>query len=224
MAKDRSDILYEFIKDKDYRPMRARELAAFFCVPKNERGQLHDILDDLERQGKISMDSKGRYLPIAEKKHIGTFMGTARGFGFVGLEGRDEDIYIPEKYIGSALDGDTVRVQIFKSKRNNKSKAEGKIVEVVERANETVVGVFEKNQNFGFVIPDRDKLMTDFYIPKSKTMGARNGEKVVLRVTDFGDGNKHPEGEIVEVLGKPGKPGVDILSVVRSYGIPEDFP
>lgn len=221
---DRKQMVYDFIKEDDYKPLKSREMAAFFCVPKKERGQFHDILDELVSEGKVIIDRRGRYRLPMENVNTGTYMATSRGFGFVRIEGQEDDIFVPESYSGNAFDGDIVMVQIFKEAQGRGRRKEGKIIKVIERANTTVVGTFTRNNHFGFVVADREKFTSDVYIPKGKTMDAVTGHKVVVEIEDFGDGTKNPEGKVVEILGHVNDPGVDILSIIRGFGLPEEFP
>lgn len=221
---ERKDIVYELIKDDAYKPMRRREIAGLLHIPKGERQELHDILDELAAEGKITLDERGRYRLPAGNVNTGVYMATTRGFGFVRIEGQEDDVFIPEPYCGSAFDGDLVTVQIYRGDSGKGRRREGKVTSVVERANKTVVGTFMKSDSFGFVVVDREKFTSDVYIPKKKTMDAVNGHKVVVEIEDFGDGTKNPEGRVVEILGHANDPGVDILSVVRGFGLPEEFP
>ncbi len=221
---NRKQMVYEFIKDKDYKPLKSKEMALLFCVPKKERKEFHDILDELVAEGSVMIDAKGRYRLPKESVNTGVFMGTSRGFGFVRIEGQEDDIFIPEQQCGNAYDGDVVLVQIYKESGGKGRRREGKIIKVVERANETIVGTFEKKEHFGFVVPDREKFTSDIYIGKGKTMGAVTGHKVVVRILDFGDEKKSPEGEVVEILGHKNDPGVDIASIIRDFCLPEEFP
>ncbi len=221
---ERKQMVYDFIRDDDYRPLKSKEMALLFCVPKKERKQFHDILDELVAEGKIMIDARGRYLLPKENTNVGVFMATTRGFGFVRIENMDDDVFVPEQYIGNAYDGDQVMVQIYKEEGRHGKRREGKIIKIVERKNSTIVGTFTKNQHFGFVIPDREKFTSDIYIGKGKTMGAVSGHKVVVEIDDFGDGIKNPEGHVIEILGHQNDPGVDIASIIRDFALPEEFP
>lgn len=221
---ERKQMVYDFIKEDDYKPMKSKEMATLFCVPKKERKLFHDILDALVAEGKVVIDKNGRYRLPEENVNAGIFMATSRGFGFVRVEGMDDDIFVPESYIGNAFDGDTVMVQIFKEAGGRGKRKEGKIIKIVSRANRTVVGTFTRNNHFGFVVTDREKFTSDVYIPKGKTLDAVTGHKVVVEIEDFGDGIKSPEGRVVEILGHINDPGVDILSIIRSFELPEEFP
>lgn len=216
-------MLYAFIKEEEYRPMKGKEIAALFCVPKKERAKFHALLDELVKEGKIVIDGSGRYQLPKENVNAGTFMATSKGFGFVRVEGQPDDIFIPESGCSNAYDGDEVMVQIYKDSKNGRRK-EGQIIRILKRANTTVVGTFMRNKHYGFVVVDREKFTSDVYIPKGKTKEAETGEKVVVEITDFGNEEKSPEGVVTEILGHADDPGIDILSIVRGYGIPEEFP
>lgn len=221
---ERKQMIYEFICDDGYKPLKSREMANFFCVPKKERAQFRGILDELIEEGKVVLDERGRYRLPEERIHTGVFMATSRGFGFVRAEEYDEDVFVPEPYTGSAFDGDVVMVQIYKEGGGKRKRREGKVIRILERANRTVVGTFMKKNEFGFVVVDREKFTSDVFIPGGKTLGAQDGHKVVAEIEDFGDGTKSPEGKVIEILGHIHDPGVDILSIVRSFGLPQQFP
>lgn len=154
----------------------------------------------------------------------GVFSGNAKGFGFVSVEGRDGDLYIPADRTGGAMDGDRVQVQVSPGASFSGKRAEGTVVRVLERAHETLVGYYQKNKSYGFVVPDNRRLGKDIFIPQGQDAGAVTGHKVVVRITDYGKNGRSPEGEIVEILGHIHDPGVDILSLVRAYDLPEAFP
>ncbi len=212
----------ELLEDPAYAPMKLKELAILLSVPKERRGELKEVMDALVEEGKAGISKKGKYGRPEAFSLTGVFSGTAKGFGFVTVEGRTEDIFIPSDRTGGALNGDTVRIVTEDGKK--KKRTEGTVIKVLKRANEELVGCFQKNRNFGFVIPDSQKIGCDVFIPQGKDMGAVTGHKVVVRITDFKDGKQNPEGRIVEILGHVNDPGVDILSLVRAYSLPEGFP
>mgnify|MGYP002239883067 FL=1 len=181
------------------------------------------MLDELVSEGKLGISKKGKYGKPETFAVVGTFTGHARGFGFVTVEGMEQDVFIPEDKTGSALNGDKVQIVIESEGRNGR-RAEGTVLKVLEHANSQLVGYYQKNKNFGFVIPDDQKIAEDIFIPQGCDMGAVTGHKVVVKVTDFGDERKKPEGRIKEILGHVNDPGTDILSLVRAYNLPEVFP
>jgi len=219
--EEKRKMLMEFFTDKEYRPMRFRDIVALLQVPKDSKNELKEILDSLVSQGSIVVDDKGRYLVPGDNIKTGIFSGTQRGFGFVTLEGEPEDIFIPESSTNGAMHGDKVAVMLTNEKSGKRR--EGIIVRIVERGMTEIVGTFEKNKNFGFVVPDNHKFH-DIYIPKEHTKGAVTGHKVVVKITDYGDENHSPEGEVVEIIGHINDPGVDIMSVIKAYGLPVEFP
>ena len=221
--KERKKLLLDLIYDKAYVPMKAKEIAMLLSIPKSQRGELEEVLSVLTAEGKIGISKRGKYGRPETFSLTGIFSGNARGFGFVTVEGQEQDVFIPEEKTGGALHGD--KVQIFiEREAGAKGRAEGAVLRILEHANREVVGFYQKNKTFGFVIPDNRRIAMDIFIPQGQDMGAVTGHKVVARITDFGDGRKKPEGKIVEILGHVNDPGTDILSLVRAYGLPEQFP
>ena len=157
------------------------------------------------------------------KEEIGTYRKNQKGFGFVKLEGQEEEIYISKENSYNALNGDTVAIKIISEKEADK-KAEGKIVKIVRHEKDTVVGTFQKNRNFGFVVPDDKNFGTDIFISKSHWGKARNNHKVLVKIIKYPEKGKNAEGEIIEVLGGVNEAGVDMLSLIRQYELPYKFP
>ena len=221
--KERKKLLLDLIYDKAYVPMKAKEIAMLLSIPKSQRGELEEVLSALTAEGKIGISKRGKYGRPETFSLTGIFSGNTRGFGFVTVEGQEQDVFIPEEKTGGALHGD--KVQIFiEREAGAKGRAEGAVLRILEHANREVVGFYQKNKTFGFVIPDNRRIAMDIFIPQGQDMEAVTGHKVVARITDFGDGRKKPEGKIVEILGHVNDPGTDILSLVRAYGLPEQFP
>ena len=159
-----------------------------------------------------------------KRKLIGKFRATKSGFGFIEFEEEEkEDVFIPTVKVNGALDGDVVEIAIIKPKTKDK-KAEGKITKILKRERETVVGIFQKSRNFGFVVPDDKKFDTDIFISKSNWKNAKNNDKVVVKIIAYPKDKKNAEGEIVEVLGNVDLAGVDMLSVIKEFKLPNEFP
>ena len=222
LLKQRKEMLVQLVHDKTYVPMKLKELAMLLSVPKEQRDELKEVLDILIAEGKIGISKKGKYGKAEEFALAGTFSGHAKGFGFVTIEGREQDVFIPADKTKGAMDGDKVQIVIEGEARGKR--AEGAVLRILEHANKTVIGFYQKNKNFGFVLTDNQKLGQDIFIPQGKDMGAVTGHKVIVRITDFGDDRKKPEGVITEILGHVNDPGVDILSIIKAYGLPEGFP
>ena len=154
----------------------------------------------------------------------GIFRANQKGFGFVEFENKaKEDIFIPSQFVGNALNGDTVEIKMLTEKAGEK-RAEAKIVKVLKRDKETLVGTFQKNRNFGFVVPDDKKLGTDIFISKNHCKKAKNNDKVVVKITKYPEKGKNAEGEIEEILGNSNQAGIDMLSVIKEFDLPNEFP
>ena len=218
----RKKIIYEFICDEFYVPMKLKELAMLLQVPKDQRDELKAVMDSLEAEGKVHVTQKGKYIK-GEAKHLrGIFQANARGFGFVTVEGEPEDIFIGEEDMGGAMQGDEVEVAITKAPAGRRR--EGKILKIVNRGTQRLVGYYQSRKNFGFVVPDNERILQDIFVPAEQSKGAVTGHKVVVELTSYGGEGKKPEGRIVEILGHANDPGVDILSIVKAYDLPIEFP
>ena len=221
--EEKKKMIEEFVGSKGYRSMSVKEMAMVLQVPSRDKKDFREVLDALAREGKISIDLKGKIKPLPADVKVGKYMATQRGFGFVRVEGEDEDIFIPGSYTKSALDGDTVQVLVKKEGGEGKRR-EGQVLNILERGNSVLVGTYTRSRNFGFVTPDNQKFTKDIYVAKAESKGAVTGHKVVVEITDFGDEQRKPEGRVLEILGHVNDPGVDILSVIKAYGLPEEYP
>ncbi|MDE6959435.1 MAG: ribonuclease R, partial [Lachnospiraceae bacterium] len=152
----------------------------------------------------------------------GIFTAHAKGFGFVKAEGMEQDIYIGEEEVRGAMHQDTVEVRLKPGQEGRRR--EGVIVKILTRGTKSLVGLYQESKNYGFVIPDNGRYVRDIFVPKEHSMGAVNGHKVVVLLTDYGTGQKSPEGRVTEILGHVGDPGTDILSIVKGYDLPVEFP
>ena len=217
-------MLEEVMNDRSYVPMKAKELAMLLGIPKSQRDELAQVLDYLVSEGRIGISKKGKYGKPEVFSVNGIFSGHPKGFGFVTVEGMGQDVFIPEDRTGAALHGDRVQIVVESQDRGDGRRAEGSVLKVLEHANKEVVGYYQKSKGFGFVIPDNQKISKDIFIPQGCDMGAVTGHKVVARIKEFGDANHKPEGVVTEILGHVNDPGTDILSIVRAYGLPEEFP
>ena len=223
LHEQRKKTVLDFIGDEQYKPMKLKEMAYFLQVEPADRPALKRILKELMEEGYIDCTAKGKYVKLDQKAMEGIFESTARGFGFVRVEGLEGDIFIPSERINGALYGDRVLVSIDVEARGDKRR-EGTILKVLERGMEEVVGTFQRSKNFGFVVPDNAKYTKDIFIPKEYCKQCVNGHKVVVKITDFGQEGKNPEGKIIEILGHIDDPGVDIMSIIKAFGLPTEFP
>lgn len=223
--------IMDYMQNKAKKPMSQEALIEALTIQEKEINQLSIVLEDLERQNLLIQNRSGLFgLPKHMNLIIGKMSITAKGFGFVipdnGLEegkAKVDDIFIPSGMLNSAMNNDKVLVRIT-TEKSAFSKREGEVIRILERANNKVVGTFESSRNFGFVVPDDTRLNQDIFIEGRNFNGAKVGMKVVAEITKWPTKNHSPEGKIVEVLGKIGAPGVDILSVMRQYDLEEQFP
>ena len=219
--EERKEKIFEFIKDKDYTPMKAKEIALLLRVPKNDYNDFVNILKQLEDEYKIRKNRKNRYILVEEKYYEGYYRKNQKGFGFVKVD--EEEIYISKENSLNALNEDKVLIEIIKDKTKDQS-SEGKVVKILKHEKDIVVGIFQKSQNFGFVVPDDKKFGTDIYISKKNFGKARNNHKVLVKITKYPKDGKKAEGEIVEVLGNVNEAGVDMLSLIKEHKLPAKFP
>ena len=222
MEKQEQKIL-ELLKDEEYPPMKAKQIAMVMRVPKNEYNEFLNILGNLEMKMKIQKNRKNQYR-IAEKVYYdGIYRKNAKGFGFVKIENEEDEIYIAKTNSSNALNGDEVLIEIIEEK-NKVKKAEGKIVRILKHEKDTVVGIFQNNKNFGFVVPDDKNFGTDIFISKKNFGKAKNNHKVLVQITKYPEKGKKAEGKIIEVLGNVNETGVDMLSLIKEHKLPSIFP
>lgn len=219
--EQRKKMIYDFMCDNMYVPMKIKELAIVLGVKKEQRPELEAILADLMAEGRIECSKRGKYSKSEIKKMTGTFTAHPKGFGFVSVEGETEDIFIPESQVNGAMHMDTVEVTV--SPVTTGRRREGTVVKILERGMKQVVCTYEQSKTFGFAVPDNPKFGSDIFIPQERSKGAVSGHKVVVEVTSYGKKDRKPEGKVVEILGHINDPGVDILSLVRAYGLPVEF-
>ena len=232
---ERKNKICELVESDFYTPMKEKELASFMQVDRQEREELADILQELLLEGRLMLTPRGKYVRGDGSILTGTFVSNAKGFGFVEIEGREEDLFIPEDKTKGAFHRDIVQVALLKSAGQGR-RQEAQVLQILQRGITTLVGTYERSrEHYGFVIPDNSKLPCDIFVPAERSMGAMTGHKVVVEITDYGGGSGeahsgtnsrtacHPEGRIVEILGHINDPGVDILSIVRAYELPVEF-
>lgn len=207
---------------RNSKPRSKDELTKLFKIKNKEKKQFLKIVEELQSEGLIFEDSRKKYRVVDNDKFFyGKLQTNAKGFGFLITENLDEDIYISKNNLNFALNGDEVIVRRYKDSSGDRP--EGKVLAIVKRVNTKFVGVFQEKRDFGFVITDESKMAMDIYIPKKKINGARNGQKVVVKIEKWPEENKKPEGRILEILGYPDDPHVDIMSVAASLELPMEF-
>ena len=221
VLEKRKKVIYDFICDDLYVPMKAKEIAVVLNVPKTQKHELMEVLDALLADGKVELTGKGKYVKSNGKFLTGTFTAHPRGFGFVTVEGEEEDIFIPADQTNGAFHMDTVQVAIARTSGGKRK--EGTVVKIVARGTTQLVCTYEKSKTFGFAVPDNQRFAQDIFIPAERSKGAVSGHKVVVEITDYGKNGKKPEGKVVEIIGHINDPGTDIMSIVKGYDLPVEF-
>lgn len=220
--KQKKEMVYGLICSDFYVPMKIKEMAIFLQVPKERRQELQEVLDALLQEGKIEVSQKGKYQKSRGVFLTGVFTAHPKGFGFVSVDGMEEDVFIPEDQVHGAMHQDTVQITV-KPGQSGKRR-EGAVNRIVKRGTDRIVGLYQESRNFGFVIPDNERYTRDIFVPKEDSGGAVNGHKVVVELVSYGTDRKSPEGKVVEILGHISDPGTDILSIVKGYDLPVEFP
>lgn len=224
LMADRKRKIVSFMREDAYKPLLFEELVTVLDVPQEDVEKFAEVLEELESEGIIFKTKKNRYgVPERMNLSAGTFQGHERGYGFVITNNGEEDIFIPSDSVNGAMHNDIVIARINKKAVGGR-RSEGEIIRIVKRANKTVVGTFESSRNFGFVIPDDKRIFGDIYIPKSEINGAVSGQKVEAKILVWPEKRRNAEGTIIEIIGDKNEPGTDILSIIRSFNLKEEFP
>ncbi|MDF2881066.1 MAG: ribonuclease [Clostridiaceae bacterium] len=216
--------LLAFMQELAYKPMDINELSKIFDIKKKERSEFEELLNQMEKDGQIVKNRTEHYgIPDRMGLVVGKFQGHHKGFGFVIAEVERPDIFIPSSNVNGAMHGDKVIAKILKEENGGK-KCEGEIIRILERANKTIIGVYEDSKNFGFVVPEDQRMSHDIFISKENRNGAKTGQIVIAKITTWPESRRNPEGKIAEILGKKGDKGIDILTIIKKFSLPEEFP
>ena len=226
--------IVKFVHDKKYSPMRAEDLAKSFGIDEEEYDDFLLALQALERQGEIVKIKKKQY---ASPRKLGLVVGILeckpKGFGFVipAKESTGDDVYVNEEGMGRALHGDLVVVRLPGKKdsrkkrryRRNIRSESGKIIDIIEHANGTVIGLLKRDKHLNYVVPDNASLFKDIYIADEDLNGAEPDDKVMVEIISWPTKHLNPEGLVSEILGKEDDPGVDVKSIIYQFKIPVGF-
>lgn len=214
-----------FMKEDAYKPLLIQELIAVLDVPKEDTGEFTALLERLEADGKVIKTKKNRYgIPERMGLVTGRYQGNERGFGFVIPD--DEtmaDVFVALENTAGAMHNDRVIARFTRAIIEGK-RAEGEIIRILKRSNQTIVGTFEKSTSFGFVVSDNKRISQDVFVPKGEFGGAKTGQKVVVEITRWPEARRNPEGKVIEILGNKDDPGTDIVSIIKQYHLNEEFP
>ena len=223
IREKRKRMICDLMSDPAYVPMKEKELAVLLQVAKEDREEFRTLLRELLEEGRLSLTAREKYRKADGSVLTGTFVGNARGFGFVEVEGREEDLFIPEDKTGGAFHGDIVQAAPIPGRAGKRQEAQ--VIRIISRGISRVVGTFERTrEHFGFVTPDNARFPQDIFVPKECSKGAVTGHKVVVEITDYGTDRRSPEGKVTEILGHVNDPGVDIMSIVKGHELPVEFP
>lgn len=215
--------IMEILSAHSYKPMNSDELANVLGLEKNEKKELRKVIDGLMKDGLVIKIKKEKIvLPEEYGVYTGRIDVNKRGFGFVARGEGKEDIFVPENAMKTAMHGDKVQVKVMRENAGSR-RAEGEVLQIIERKNNKIIGVYEESKAFGFVVPEDTKMHHDVFINKKNRNYAENGDVVVVEITKWPEKGRNPEGLITEILGKKGDKGVDILTVVKKYNLPEEF-
>lgn len=234
-SNELKDKIQQLLADPRYRPSRQSEIITRLKVPSHQQGEVRRILSQLINEGKIVCVRKDRLVLPAEADLVtGRLLMHDRGFGFVVPEDRTSktgDVFISAENVGVAMHKDTVVCRINRGRKTRESseqKLEGRIIRILKRHNETIVGTLQKTNLFYFVVPDEPRIIQDIYVKlpegKKKDIKAKLGDKVVVRLEPWTSRHVNPEGKIIEVLGRPDDPHIDIICIIRKYRLPVEFP
>jgi ribonuclease R len=222
--------LLALLRAPDYRPLDQGDFAKKLGAKGRDRVNVRQTLRELEHAGEIVRIRKNRYVLPAEADLVtGKLSIHQSGFGFLVPEKSGEkDIFVAAENTGTAMNGDRVVVRISRDvpqrRTKDRHRSEGRVIRILERARDTIVGTLQQSKNFYYVVPDDPRIVHNVYVQRPKDLAANVGDKVVVRLEAWESRHVNPEGEIVEVLGRSGTPGVDTLSILRKYGLPTEFP
>ncbi len=211
--------LFEQNPKQTYKP---KQLAKILKVSEDKYQPFKRKLKKMVEDGKIFRHKKGKLGQGLKTSEVtGKIQVKTQGYGFLIVEDSKIDIFISQKNMGTALHGDTVRAVLFAHFRGKNQEA--KVVEIVKRARTNIVGIFQQGRDWGMVVPDEQKIQHDIQISRKNQLNAKTGQMVVAHLLEWVDERQHPQGKIVEILGDPEQPGVDIIAVARSFDLPDQF-
>ncbi|MGN0383486.1 MAG: ribonuclease R [Eubacterium sp.] len=219
--ENRKKLILDLMSSDLYVPMKIKELAIMMDIAREQRPELEEVLDELMYEGKIERSKRGKYSISKVKIYTGIFEANERGFGFLRVEGETDDFFVSEKNVNGAFNEDTVQAALIPGVKGKRR--EVRIIKILSHGITQVVGMYQKSRNFGFVIPDNKKIARDIFIPVEHSMEAVTGHKVVVKITDYGNDVKKPEGIVTEIIGHINDPGTDIMSIIKAYDIPTEF-
>lgn len=215
--------LLSYMRESTYKPLNAEELVEALDIKDIQEFVI--LLRELESKGLIVFTRKNKYgLPEKMGLTIGRLQAHSKGFGFLIPDNPAlNDIFISADNMNGAMHNDRIMVRDMK-RQSSAARQEGEVIRILERANQRVVGMFEDSGRYAFVLPDEKRLAQDIFVSKDAFNGAQNGDKVVVEIIKWPEPRRNPEGRVIEVFGKAGAPGIDVLSIIKKFRLPEEFP
>lgn len=216
-----SKTILTFIREKSYHPMKVKELAKALGIAQPDYRRFRELIKQLLDGGKLVRLKRNR-IGVASELNIatGTLQMTRSGTGFLIREGEPEDIMIPPTELLTSMDSDQVMVRLTGMRGDRQT---GSVIRILKRVERNIVGLFHRGRHFCTVLPDNPRLHRELYIPEGQSLQTEDGEKVVARLTEWENPSLNPEGKVIERLGFPGEAGVDLLTVIRNYDLPDEF-
>ncbi len=223
--EERKERIVGFMTEEAYKPLLLKELRMILGVPSSDVEIFNQLIEELENEGRIYKTHGNRYgIPSRLSLVIGRIQGHERGYAFlIPDDYMMEDIFIPADSLNGAMHNDRVAARVNR-KSTSERRMEGEVVRILNRANVTLVGTFEKSMSFGFVVPDNKRISGDIFISKNGFNGAKKGQKVVVEIVKYPEQRRNAEGKVIEILGHKDDLGTDILSIIKSYNLEDDFP
>lgn len=222
MSIDQEQIL-QFLSSGAYRPLKLRELAKKMGVPDEEYGGFRRAIRAMLRDGLLVKIKRGKIgLPQRTNVVVGRLVSGKSGYGFVVPEDGSEDVYVRDENMGYAFHGDKVAVTVLGRRRG--PAREGTITRILKRVKQSLVGTYHQSKFSDYVTPDDLRISRDIYVAPEDSRDAKDGQKVLLSLVDWPEVHTGPEGKVVEVLGYPDEPGMDMLSLIKELGLPLVFP
>lgn len=217
--------LLSFMSEEAYKPLSFHELCRIFDAEKDMKKELLNSLNELEDEGKIIYTRTERYgIPERMNLVVGIIEGNQKGYAFLRPDIKEiPDIFVSPTDMNGAMHGDRVIARLMKPSIGLKS-SEGKVIRILERVNKFVIGTFQRSKSFGFVVPDEKKIAHDIFIAKSDFNNAKDDQKVVVKITEWPEKRKNPEGEIIEIVGDTDDTSTHIKSILKKHRVRQEFP